>query len=195
MSLALRERPPAASFIRAPGAGELPARLRAAGSEALRLPSGRSLILARARLELPAWRGAPVYSFGHKSVLELDGEPLYPELAVLRLLERAGWRGAWVNAQRREFRTGLPNVTAPVGFTVGPAAALLHRLIHERGSFAGAPDVAADRKGAVLLVEIMRWGDGGGRLAADRLDWIAAALDHDVPSACFLCVEWTTAAD
>lgn len=196
MSLDLLERPVPRSVTRAPGPGDLPARLRPAGSEGVRLPSGRGVVLAKARLGLPLWRGEPVYSFRGKPVLDLDGEPVYAELAILRLLERAGWRGAWVNAYRREFRTGLPNRTAPIGFASGPASALVHRLIHERGSFVGCPDVAvADKRGAVLLVEAMRWGEGSGRLAAERLAWIAAALDHDVPTACFLVVEWSVAAD
>lgn len=195
MSLALPDRPRAGAAIRAPAAGDLPSRLRAAGSEGLRLPSGRSIVIAKARLDLPRWLGEPVYSLGRKPALDLDGEPLYPELAILRLLERAGWRGAWVNAQRREFRTGLPNRTAPIEFAAGPAAGLMHRMIKERGSFAGAPDVAADRRGTVLLAEAVRWGEGSSRLAAERLDWIAAALDHDVPVGCFLLVEWSIAAN
>jgi hypothetical protein len=195
MSLALLERPSAVSLVRAPAASDLPPRLRSAGSEGLRLPSGRSVVLPKARLELPLWRGEPVYSFRRKPVLDVDGEPLYAELAIQRLFQRAGWRGVWVNAYRREFRTGLPNRTAPVEFTQGPAAALVQRMIKERGSFAGCPDVAADRKGAVVLVEAMRLGEGSTRLAPERLEWITAALDHDVPATCFLVVEWSIAAD
>ena len=46
------------------------------------------------------WTGAPfVDDFGKKSagMIDLDGEHLFAELALLRLLERDGWTGRWVN--------------------------------------------------------------------------------------------------
>lgn len=51
-------------------------------------------------MRFPQWTGAPfVDDFGKKSaaMVELDGEHLFAELAVLRLLEKDGWAGRWVN--------------------------------------------------------------------------------------------------
>ena len=51
-------------------------------------------------LRLPRWEGAPFADdFGKKAagMVEIDGEHLFAELAVLRLLERGGWSGRWVN--------------------------------------------------------------------------------------------------
>jgi hypothetical protein len=51
-------------------------------------------------LRLPKWSGEPFADdFGKKSagMVELDGEHLFAELAVLRLLEKEGWSGRWVN--------------------------------------------------------------------------------------------------
>ena len=51
-------------------------------------------------LRLPRWEGAPFTDdFGKKAagMVELDGEHLFAELAVLRLLECEGWTGRWVN--------------------------------------------------------------------------------------------------
>lgn len=51
-------------------------------------------------LRFPKWSGEPfVDDFGKKgsSMVELDGEHLFAELAVLRLLEKEGWSGRWVN--------------------------------------------------------------------------------------------------
>ena len=51
-------------------------------------------------LRLPRWEGpAFVDDFGKKAagMIDLDGEHLFPELAVLRLMEKDGWAGRWVN--------------------------------------------------------------------------------------------------
>jgi hypothetical protein len=51
-------------------------------------------------VRFPQWKGAPFMDdFGKKSaaMVELDGEHLFAELAVLRLLEKEGWQGRWVN--------------------------------------------------------------------------------------------------
>jgi hypothetical protein len=58
--------------------------------------------VANVFLRFPRWTGAPfVDDFGKKSaaMIELNGEHLLPELAVLRLLENDGWTGRWVITQ------------------------------------------------------------------------------------------------
>ena len=51
------------------------------------------------RRELP-WTGEVPASFRrvpNKPPLTFDGRVLYPEFILLRLVERAGWSGCWVN--------------------------------------------------------------------------------------------------
>ena len=51
-------------------------------------------------MRFPRWSGEPFADdFGKKSaaMIELNGEHLFAELAVLRLLEKEGWNGRWVN--------------------------------------------------------------------------------------------------
>ncbi|MGH7459447.1 MAG: hypothetical protein ACREMA_00265, partial [Longimicrobiales bacterium] len=59
------------------------------------LPAGRMIPdVAGVYLRLPLWAGAPFADdFGKKSaaMVELDGEHLFAELAILRLLEKEGW--------------------------------------------------------------------------------------------------------
>lgn len=65
------------------------------------LPAGRMIHdVAGVFMRFPKWTGAPfVDDFGRKSaaMIELDGEHLFPELAVLRVLEKDGWNGRWVS--------------------------------------------------------------------------------------------------
>lgn len=51
-------------------------------------------------MRFPTWKGPPfVDAYGKKndSMIDLDGEHLFAELAILRLLERDGWEGRWIN--------------------------------------------------------------------------------------------------
>jgi hypothetical protein len=65
------------------------------------LPAGRMIHdVAGVFLRFPQWTGAPfIDDFGKKSaaMIELDGERQFPEIALLRLLEKDGWSGRWVN--------------------------------------------------------------------------------------------------
>jgi hypothetical protein len=65
------------------------------------MPAGRIIQdLPAVFMRFPLWTG-PAFAddFGKKAagLIDLDGEHLFAELAVLRLLERAGWQGRWVN--------------------------------------------------------------------------------------------------
>lgn len=63
-------------------------------------PNGeRVACLPSVFLRFPAWQGQPfVDDYGKKTaaMIDLDGEHLFAELAILRLLERDGWEGRWV---------------------------------------------------------------------------------------------------
>lgn len=51
-------------------------------------------------MRFPQWRGSPfVDDFGKKTaaMIDLDGEHLFAELAILRLLERDRWEGRWIH--------------------------------------------------------------------------------------------------
>jgi hypothetical protein len=52
-------------------------------------------------MRFPQWRGAAFADdLGKKgaAMIDLDGEHLFAELAILRLLERDGWEGRWIHS-------------------------------------------------------------------------------------------------
>lgn len=67
----------------------------------IHMPSGKIVRdVAGVFMRFPKWQGEPFADdFGKKvaGFVELDGEHLFAELAVLRLLEKDGWSGRWVN--------------------------------------------------------------------------------------------------
>src|SRR5262249_23452301 len=55
-------------------------------------------------MRFPMWQGAPFTDdMGKKTaaMVELDGEHLFAELAILRLLEREGWEGRWIHTSSK----------------------------------------------------------------------------------------------
>lgn len=67
----------------------------------IHMPSGQMIHdVPSVFMRFPRWTGpAFVDDFAKKAggMIELDGEHLFAEIAVLRLLEKDGWSGRWVN--------------------------------------------------------------------------------------------------
>ena len=75
----------------------------------LTLPSGESVAIPRCGYMFSPWRGTPILdTYGGKAVLDWNGNPVFAELAILGVLERAGWDGVWVDTYRRKFRRSMP---------------------------------------------------------------------------------------
>src|SRR3989344_1915267 len=86
-----------------------------AESEIFSLPSGANVPIPKYFLEFKEWKGAPIpNTYNGKAVIDWHGEPVFAELAVLRLFQSHGWSGVWVDSYRRKYRVGLPDVVDPV---------------------------------------------------------------------------------
>jgi hypothetical protein len=146
--------------------------------------------VARPRFE--RWRDPPVaFTFGGKPTLTYDGQPVFAELLILRLLEQSGWSGVWVEdyggtSYLREMPSDsslTPKVDLPAA-----RAALLDkiRLSARRG---GTPDVYAWFGASILFCEAKRRHHD--RLRPTQLRWFDAALDCGVSPDAMLTVEWS----
>lgn len=119
----------------------------------------------------------------NKPAYVLNGKPLYPELLVVRLLERAGWKAAW------NKRWGIAAFWRDIGEAVEPpamAVAILDQVTQQAGHLAPW-DIVAWR-GRELRLLVSRTGDGG-RLGAYLASWLDAALRMGIPLGCFAVVE------
>ena len=80
---------------------QYPSALTPSGAETVALPSGRVIRIPKATPRFRRWTGSTVVdTYGGKAVVDLDGEPLFAELATLRLLQRDGWDGVWIDTFR-----------------------------------------------------------------------------------------------
>ena len=153
------------------------------------LPTSRREVGIRTflRREL-RWAGEVPASFRavpNKPPLTYDGQALYPEFILLRLLERAGWSGCWVNNWRRAFWRDIDvEVTLPPG-----EAAIIRQIEACAGGREGGWDVFAWKGDEVVFVESKQHSKD--RLRPTQLAWLECGLQHGVPLSSFLIVEWT----
>lgn len=158
------------------------------GSEALELPSGRITQVQKAELRLKPWNGNVDFdTYNHKPLIDSAGEPLFAELAMLRILERNGWQGVWADSYRRKFRVAMPDHGESV--TLPPGAEKIYQEIKSRtGKRGGCWDVFAWKDKQFIFLELKRLSKDVVR--ENQLRWLEAALDSGFQPRAFLLIEW-----
>jgi len=163
-----------------------PDALEPVATETIRLSADLSVALPKATPKFSRWVGPPpVDTYGNKAIVAIKGEPLFAELAILRLFQAAGWEGAWIDTYRNQRRVGFDECL------LLPSAqeALLQRIYQEAGTRAGCFDVVCWNDGRVLFAESKR--KGRDRFRETQRRWLAAALKIGLPPEAFLIVEWS----
>jgi len=155
------------------------------------LPSGEAIRVPTRHLSFEPWSGPPISdTYGGKAVLDLNGEPLFPELAILRLLQREGFDGVWVDTYSHRFRQSM----APEGCKLPPwVQAEFEKIVGEVGNWSGCWDVLAWKADQIFFVESKRKGKDSVRSSQER--WLLAALRAGNSADCFLICEWDFRAD
>lgn len=154
--------------------------------EPIKLSSGESVQIGKCYHQFKVWRGSPIAdTYGGKAVLELDGEPVFAEIAILRLLQKAGWDGVWIDTYRRRFRQSLPPRSC-----VLPARAqdFLDKANAGRKWPPGSWDVFAWKNAEFLFVESKRKGKDAIRQS--QIVWLGSALNSGIPLDWFVIFEW-----
>lgn len=173
------------------------------------MPAGRMIHdVAGVFLRFPQWTGAPfVDDFGKKSaaLIELDGEHLFAELAVLRLLEKDGWSGRWVNtysggSEVWKYLTewkDLPRAeqrTRPIEDS--EPRQLLARIagFNKPRRYKGCWDVFAWRDSEFVFIECKRTTPTNKDVVSkEQLEWLRSTLyvgDERVSDDSFCVVQW-----
>jgi len=167
---------------------EFPQDLIPTGEETVSLPSGSVVHLPKATPLFRSWQhDIPFDTYGKKAVLDFRGEPLFAELAILRLFAEDGWSGVWVDTYRRCFRVGVTErVEIPE-----PKLQLLEQISTVAGARGGCFDVFTWRAEEIIFAESKR--AGRDRFRSSQLRWLDAALQLGLPATSILVVEWSLA--
>jgi len=150
------------------------------------LPSGKSIAIRKYCVLLDAWSGPPIHdTYGGKTVINLNGEALFAELVILRLVENDGWDGLWVDNYRNRFRYSMKEESGTLPPWVN---ARYEEIVAANGSKSGCWDLLAWRGDSVLFVECKR--KGKDRIQSSQERWLGAALEVGVTADSFLICEW-----
>lgn len=165
-----------------------PDELTPRATEFLTLPSEREVELPKATPQFRMWTGlAPKDRYGGKPLLDFKGEMVFAELAILRLFERAGWQGRWVDGYRGKYRVGYWGDDTTKDLPPQQQA-VLDAIRAKTGSRGGCFDVLCWRAGQTVFAEA-KW-KAHDRIRASQRRWLEAALGLGIPAGSFLIVEW-----
>lgn len=129
-------------------------------------------------------------TYNGKSILELDSEPLFAELLVLRLLEQQGYKGVWVDTYRNQFWQRLPHFSFPV--LVDKKLQKTYDTIYDKkgGRKSGCFDVIAYKDDHFIFIELKR--KQKDNIRATQIEWLKAALELGFDKTQFIIAEWDT---
>lgn len=157
--------------------------------EDLRLPSGLNVRIPKAQPVFRLWSGEfKEDTYGNKPLIDVDGMPMFAELAILRLFQKDGWDGVWVDTFRKKHRIawgeeGVVRLSRDRG--------QLLRAIHQRaGSASGCFDVYCWKDDLVVFAESKR--SSRDEIRQTQLAWLEAAMRTGLDASAFLIVEWSS---
>jgi hypothetical protein len=129
-------------------------------------------------------------TYNGKPLLELDNEPLFAELLFLRLLEKQGYKGVWVDTYRNKFWQRLPHFSFPVIIdkTIENVFNEIYTL--KGGKKSGCFDVIAYNGENFIFAELKR--KKKDEIQKLQIEWLNAALKLNSNKNQFLLVEWET---
>lgn len=126
--------------------------------------------------------------YNGKEVIDFKGKPLFAELAVLRLYQKKGWEGVWVDNYGKKFRINLPERRGSSVSLPPEVSKALDNIIEENGGLAGCWDLFLWRGKDIRFIELKRYKKDKLRLS--QMNWLKSAVKIGIPINKFLIVEW-----
>lgn len=156
--------------------------------ELFSLSSGVDISIQKYFLHFNEWKGAPISNtYNNKPVIDWNGEPVFAELAVLRLFQSHGWEGVWVDSYRRKYRIGLPDVAEPIELP-HKQQQLIDSIKAKTGRSGGCWDVFAWKDDQLLFIELKRQKKDVVQ-DSQRL-WLEKSLESNLTANDFAFLEW-----
>ncbi len=165
-----------------------PGSLKPNASERIKLKS-RIVELPKTVVKFGRWLGKrPKESYGNKPLLDLRGECVFAELAILREFQAAGWDGRWIDSYSRKYRIGYWGDGV---FQAIPRkqSELLDAIGRKTKRYGGCFDVVCWNNGDICFAEA-KW-QGKDRFRDSQRNWLDAALHVGLRPEQFLIVEWS----
>jgi hypothetical protein len=160
-------------------------------TEVLTTKFGENLSLEKYHFIFNEWTKSNSFdTYNGKPILELDNEPLFAELLFLRILEKEGYKGVWVDTYRNKFWQRLPHFSFPVIIdkTIENIFNEIYNL--KGGKKSGCFDVMAYKDDHFIFAELKR--KKKDEIQDSQIDWLSAAMKLNSDKNKFIIVEWET---
>jgi hypothetical protein len=155
------------------------------GEETIILPSGKPVEVKKYFLTFRKWIGNPIANtYGGKAVIDFNGEPLFAELAVLKLFQQNGWDGVWVD--KKLYRVGLLGV--PTILLPEDKQKTLDQIRSRMIGSGGCWDLFLWKDERVLFVELKKSKED--RIRDSQRQWLEVAIESGHLPSNFLFIEW-----
>ncbi len=156
--------------------------------ELFSLSSGVDISIQKYFLTFTPWKGAPIpNTYNGKAVIDWNGEPVFAELAVLRLFQSHGWEGVWVDSYRRKYRVGLPDVAEPIELPEKQKQ-LIESIRAKTGKHGGCWDVLVRKDNQILFVELKR--QKKDVIQDSQRLWLEKSIESGLTTDNFAFLEW-----
>jgi len=156
------------------------------GNEPFVLSSGVTVQIPKYSLSFKRWGGDPIPNAYRKPIVEFDGNPLFAELAVLRMFQQNGWDGVWVDSYGKKYRNGLPKVVEPVELPFDKEK-IIASIRNESGRFGGCWDVFVWKDDRILFLELKQKNEP---IKDSQRGWLESSLELDYKPDNFALIEW-----
>jgi hypothetical protein len=158
-------------------------------TEIFKIPNANTIAVAKYHFIFPEWQTENTFdNYNGKSILNCDGEPVFAELFILRLLERQGFEGVWVDTYRNKFWKKFPSLSEPVSLDTKLHDVYKKIYSFKSGRKSGCFDVMAYKDNQFIFVELKR--SKKDSIRHSQIEWLEAALKAGFNINCFIIAEW-----
>lgn len=159
----------------------------------------REIQIPKCKTSFNLWQGNPITNtFGGKPLIDVNGKPMFAELAIMHLFLEDGWDARWLESYGR----GQRNIVCLAEWADLPYSQQTECLIENEtimntlrgiaelngGNFNGCWDVLAWKGDRIIFAESKRLKRDKIRDTQTR--WLDAALRYGLKPENFLVVEW-----
>ncbi len=151
-------------------------------------------------IQFKKWEGIELKeTFGGKPIIELDGKPMFAELAIMNLFIQSGWKAIWVETYARlnkepfymsewDFEKSYKNQTNLIIKEKKIIKMLAEIAKLNNNSYGGCWDVLGWNGKHILFAESKRLKKD--RVQQTQNSWLSAALKYGMKLENFMIVQW-----
>ncbi len=157
--------------------------------EQIKLRSGEIISIPKCELVFNKWMGEQIENdYGGKQIVEFDDERLFVELAVLRILEKEGFSGVWVDSFGKCLRREMPPSKIQYSAIANTASEIFNIINEKDLKGGGCWDVFVWEGRDILFAECKR--NKKDSIRESQISWLERCLSLGLKPKNFLFVEW-----